>query len=75
LSTQGYFTDPSIKWNEFCSITPEGDARAFAEKAQELISNPKNLIKMGTAGLKKYESTFSWPVITQQLVNSMRGSS
>jgi glycosyltransferase involved in cell wall biosynthesis len=73
LSTHGYFTDPSINWTEFCAVTPEGNPGAFAEKALELLKGSE-LNDIGQAGLQKYQKSFAWPVITQNLVNTLRGT-
>jgi glycosyltransferase involved in cell wall biosynthesis len=49
------------------TLTPAGDAAAFARAAAELAAAPERLAQLGAAGRTLYETRFDWPVIAAQV--------
>ncbi len=73
ITTRGYFTDQSLDWEQFCMITDAKDPRLFSQTAAEVLFSPEKLKKLSEAALKKYQNSFSWPVIGIEIIQKLRG--
>jgi starch synthase len=56
----------------FDPIDPEQFSQDLAARINELMANPELRAKMGKAGRKRAEATFSWKAIAEQTLELYR---
>ncbi len=71
LTTQGYLTNPSIPWEDFSFITAT-NPRLYAQKALEILENPKFSNKMSEKGAQYYQGNFAWAKIAQAYLDHLK---
>jgi starch synthase len=55
-------------------VDPEGFARAFAERVNQLLADPKLAAEMGLAGRRRAIEKFGWPAIADETVAVYRNA-
>jgi glycosyltransferase involved in cell wall biosynthesis len=66
VSTAGSDTDPALFPTGAVSLTPAGDAEAFASAVVRLARDPDGRAALREGGRALYEREFAWPVIARR---------
>jgi len=69
IVAEGTSMDQTVGEHGFGLVVPYGDVSALEEALAELASDPPLRARLGAAGRRAYESTYSWDIMSRRLLN------